>query len=157
METHCFGPQEQAITLHKTILLVEDDANDAMMTQRALTKANILNKVVWVKDGEEAINYLFTRCLEAGEKLPQLNLLDINMPKITGIEVLQRIRSDQRTSWLPIVIFTSSKEEKDLLESYRLGINSYICKPIKFDEFAPVVSAIGCYWLLINKGPHLPR
>ena len=153
MEALHFGPHEQEMALHKTILLVEDDSNDAMMTQRALLKANILNKVIWVKDGEEAINFIFNRCLEEGEKLPQLILLDINMPKVTGIEVLQRIRADQRTSWLPIVIFTSSKEEKDLLESYRLGINSYICKPIKFDEFAPVVSAIGCYWLLINQGP----
>jgi CheY-like chemotaxis protein len=135
----------------KKILLVEDNSNDALLTQRSLKKANILNKVVWVKDGAEAIEYLFINCLEQGEKLPQLILLDIHMPKVNGIETLQRIRSDERLSWLPVIIFTSSKEEKDLLESYRLGINSYVCKPINFEAFAAAVAAIGCYWLLINQ------
>jgi CheY-like chemotaxis protein len=148
-----FSVEDQEIAKGKTILLVEDNGNDAMMTQRALKKANIQNTVIWVKDGAEALDYLFGNCLEQGEALPQLILLDIHMPKINGIEVLQKIRADKRICWLPVVIFTSSTEERDLVESYRLGINNYISKPIDFSLFAPVVSAIGCYWLLINHGP----
>jgi two-component system response regulator len=153
MDVLTLSADEQKLTYDKKILLVEDNSNDALITQRSLKKANIVNKVVWVKDGEEALDYIFCQCLEKGEKLPQLILLDIHMPKIDGIEVLRKIRGDKRTCWLPVVIFTSSTEEKDLIESYRLGINSYICKPIELDKFLPVVSAIGCYWLLLNHGP----
>lgn len=153
METIVFNASDQDLAKGKTILLVEDNANDALMTQRALKKSNILNRVDWVKNGVEALEYLFEKCLAQGEALPQLVLLDIHMPKVNGIEVLQRIRADERTRWLPVVIFTSSTEERDLVESYRLGINSYISKPIDFSHFAPVVSTIGCYWLLINQGP----
>jgi CheY-like chemotaxis protein len=153
MEQIKLDKEEQFLVSGKTILLVEDNGNDALMTQRALKKANILNKVIWLKDGAEALDHLFTGCLEQGEPLPQLVLLDIHMPKINGIEVLSRIRADERIAWLPVVIFTSSKEEKDLIESYRLGINSYICKPINFEAFATVVSTVGCYWLLVNQGP----
>jgi CheY-like chemotaxis protein len=156
METHVFSKEDQDVAKGKSILLVEDDSNDALMTQRALMKANILNKVIWLKDGAAALDYLFGTCLEGGEHLPQLILLDIHMPKVNGIEVLQKIRQDERTCWLPVVIFTSSTEERDLIDSYRLGINSYISKPISFDQFAPVVSTIGCYWLLINHGPPTP-
>lgn len=153
MDTIKFSREDQDIAKGKTILLVEDNSNDALMTQRALHKANILNKVIWMKDGAEALDYLFHTCLEQGEMLPQLILLDIHMPKVNGIEVLQKVRADERTCWLPVVIFTSSTEERDLVESYRLGINSYISKPIDFTHFAPVVATIGCYWLLINHGP----
>jgi CheY-like chemotaxis protein len=145
--------EDQAIVNGKTILLVEDDSNDALMTQRALRKANMLNEIIWVKDGVEAINHLFTTCLEQGGKLPQLILLDIHLPRLNGIEVLMKIRADERLAWIPVVIFTSSREEKDLIDSYRLGINSYICKPINFETFAAVVSSVGCYWLLVNHGP----
>lgn len=151
--TIMFTLQDQVYARDKIILLVEDNDNDALMTQRALKKSNILNKVVWVKDGAEAIHFLFVKCLEEGENLPQIVLLDIHMPKVSGIEVLRRIRADERLSWLPVVMFSSSNEERDLIESYRLGVNSYTCKPISFDQFAPVVSTIGCYWLLINQGP----
>jgi CheY-like chemotaxis protein len=153
MVTISFSAEDQDVAKGKTILLVEDNSNDAMMTQRALKKSNIMNNVVWVKDGAEAIEYLFVNCLEKGEQLPQLILLDIHMPKVNGIEVLRKIRSDDRTCWLPVVIFTSSTEERDLIDSHRLGINSYISKPIDFSQFAPVVSTIGCYWLLVNHGP----
>lgn len=144
---------DQTLINTKTILLVENDSNDAMMTQRALRKANMLNQVVWVKDGVEAIDHLFGTCLEQGHPLPQLVLLDIHMPRVNGIEVLMKIRADERLAWIPVVIFTSSKEEKDMVDSYRLGINSYICKPINFESFAAVVSSVGCYWLLVNQGP----
>ncbi|HZV82563.1 MAG TPA: response regulator [Geobacteraceae bacterium] len=153
MEAQKFSREDQDIAKGKTILLVEDNSDDALMTQRALHKANILNKVVWLKDGAEALDYLFNTCLEQGQTLPQVILLDIHMPKVNGIEVLKKVRSDERTSWLPVVIFTSSTEERDLVESYRLGINSYISKPVDFNHFAPVVATIGCYWLLINNGP----
>jgi CheY-like chemotaxis protein len=153
MENVSFSAEDQELAKGKLILLVEDESNDALMTQRTLQKANILNSVVWVKDGAEALEYLFVNCLEQGGKLPQLILLDIHMPKVNGIEVLEKIRADERTCWLPVVIFTSSTEERDLIESYRLGINSYISKPIDFSQFAPVVAAIGCYWLLVNHGP----
>lgn len=153
MESINLSVEEQLLINDKTILLVEDNSNDAFLTQRSLKNANIKNKVVWLKDGAEAIDYLFTTCLLEGETLPQLILLDIHMPKVNGIEVLQRIRSEERLSWLPVIIFTSSKEEKDLVESYRLGINSYVCKPINFDAFAKVVGIVGCYWLLVNHGP----
>jgi two-component system response regulator len=141
---------EQKLISDKTILLVEDNSNDALITQRSLKKANVMNTVDWVKDGEEALDYIFGQCLEKGKNLPQLILLDIHMPKVNGIEVLKKIRGDERTMWLPVVIFTSSTEEKDLVESYRLGINSYICKPIELDKFLPVVATIGCYWILMN-------
>jgi CheY-like chemotaxis protein len=153
METVSFNDFDQDLARNKTIMLVEDNADDALMTQRAFKKSNIMNPVVWVRDGAEALEHLFVKCLEKGEKLPQLILLDIHMPKVNGIEVLQKIRSDERTKWLPVVIFTSSTEERDLVESYRLGVNSYISKPIDFSLFAPVVSTIGCYWLLVNHGP----
>lgn len=153
-----FSPPDGKIPLNEnTILLAEDSSNDALMTQRALKKSKVINTVVWVKDGAEAIDYLFIECIEKNNPLPQLVMLDIHMPKVNGIEVLDKIRSDERTRWLPVVIFTSSKEEKDLVDSYRLGVNSYICKPIDFIHFSQVVSAVGCYWLLVNQGPPANR
>ena len=152
-----FTKEDLLAAKDKLILLVEDSDNDALMTMRALTKANVLNEVIWLKDGAEALDYLLKACLEDGKPLPQLVLLDIHMPKVGGIEVLRAVRSDPRISWLPVIIFTSSKEERDLLDSYKLGVNSYICKPINFDEFAPLVSTLGCYWLIINQGPPAAR
>jgi two-component system response regulator len=140
----------------KKILLVEDNPDDEMLTIRALTRANVVNDVVVVRDGAEALDYLFGA--ESGSPgaipdLPQVILLDLKLPKIDGLEVLRRVRADERTKLTPIVILTSSDEEKDLIESYRLGANSYVQKPVDFTEFADAVQQLGLYWLLVNKTP----
>ena len=137
------------------ILLVEDNAEDAEMTMRALRKRNLANHVHWVKDGEEALDYLFCTgqyvARERGRP-PNLVLLDIKMPKVDGIEVLRRIKgSELRT--VPVVVMTSSNEERDVIESYRLGANSYIVKPVAFDAFLETVAGIGLYWVLTNRVP----
>ena len=137
------------------ILLVEDNAEDAEMTMRALRKRNLANHVHWVKDGEEALEYLFCTGRYAGRDLdppPRLVLLDIKMPKVDGIEVLRRIKSSELKQ-VPVVVMTSSNEERDVLESYRLGVNSYIVKPVQFEVFMETVSKIGLYWLLTNRVP----
>jgi CheY-like chemotaxis protein len=140
------------------ILLVEDNPEDAEMTLRALRKRNLANHVHWVRDGEEALEYLFCsgRYAERNPgQPPKLVLLDIKMPKIDGIEVLRRIKgSDLRT--IPVVVMTSSNEERDVLESYRLGVNSYIVKPVQFEAFVETVSKIGLYWVLTNRAPPTP-
>jgi len=137
------------------ILLVEDNPEDAEMTMRALRKPNLANHLHWVKDGEEALDYLFCSGRYAGRTMglpPKLVLLDIKMPKVDGIEVLRRVKgSELRT--IPIVVMTSSNEERDVLESYRLGVNSYIVKPVQFDSFIETVSKIGLYWVLTNRVP----
>ena len=137
------------------ILLVEDNAEDAEMTMRALRKKNLANNLHWVKDGEEALDYLFCSGSYAGRSpghAPKLVLLDIKMPKVDGIEVLRRVKgSELRT--IPVVVMTSSNEERDVLESYRLGVNSYIVKPVQFESFIETVSKIGLYWLLTNRVP----
>ena len=137
------------------ILLVEDNAEDAEMTMRALRKRNLANQLHWVKDGEEALDYLFCHGRYADRnpgQPPKLVLLDIKMPKVDGIEVLRRVKgSELRT--IPIVVMTSSNEERDVLESYRLGVNSYIVKPVQFDSFIETVSKIGLYWVLTNRVP----
>ena len=137
------------------ILLVEDNPEDAEMTMRALRKRNLANHVHWVKDGEEALEYLFCtgRYAARGEcQPPRLVLLDIKMPKVDGIEVLRRIKaSDLKT--VPVVVMTSSNEERDVLESYRLGVNSYIVKPVQFEAFLDTVAKIGLYWVLTNRVP----
>ncbi len=148
-----FTMDDQIIARDKLILLVEDSPEDAMLTQRSLKKANVLNEVIWLKDGAEALDYLFKGCLEEGKHLPQIVLLDIHMPRVDGIEVLRAIRADDRLKGMPVVIFTSSKEEQDLVQSYRLGVNSYIRKPVNFGEFATIVGTLGCYWLLVNQCP----
>lgn len=137
------------------ILLVEDNPSDEQLTLRALRKNNILNKVIVVRDGAEALNYLLTAGgadREANE-LPQVVLLDLNLPKIGGLEVLRRIRAEERTKLLPVVILTSSKEDKDLLAGYASGANSYVVKPVDFNQFADAVKQLGLYWLVLNQQP----
>ncbi len=138
------------------ILLVEDTATDAELTVRALKKHSLVNSLVWVKDGAEALDFLFGTGAYEGRNcahLPKVVLLDLRLPRISGIEVLRRIKNDKRTSTIPVVVLTSSKEDVDIEECYRLGVNSYITKPVSFDEFVKVVSELGLYWLLLNKIP----
>ena len=141
------------------ILLVEDNAADAELTLRALQKHHLANRVHWVKDGAEALDYLFTSGVHAGRApgLPKLVLLDVRMPRIDGIEVLRRLRADERTKLLPVVVMTSSTHDKDMVESYRLGVNSFVVKPVSFGAFAETVSSIGFYWVLTNKTPETLR
>lgn len=140
----------------KTILLVEDNPDDVELILRALKKGNILNKVEVVKDGVEALDYLFStgdyKGRDTSDK-PVVVLLDLKLPKIGGLEVLQRIRAEERTKFLPIVILTSSNEQKDLIEGYRLGANSYIRKPVDFEHFVEAVKTLGMYWLVLNEPP----
>lgn len=139
---------------NKVILLVEDNPDDEALTLRALKKNNIRNEVVVARDGAEALNYLFGTDADAGREtgdLPQVVLLDLKLPKVDGMEVLRRIRADERTRILPVVILTSSKEEQDVLEGYREGANSYVRKPVNFDEFLEAARQLGLYWLLLNE------
>ena len=138
------------------ILLVEDNPKDAEMTQRALRRHNLGNRVHWVKDGAEALDYVFCRGGYAGRdpgRPPKLILLDLKMPKIDGIEVLRQVKSDESLRAVPVVVMTSSNEERDVVDSYRLGVNSYIVKPIDFAAFLEVVAKIGLYWVLTNRVP----
>ena len=144
------------------ILLVEDSAEDAQLTLRALRKHNLANRVFHVKDGAEALDFIFARGPYAGRNVtnvPKVIFLDLKLPKKDGLEVLSEIRSDGEVRGVPIknvpvVILTSSKEERDVVESYRLGVNSYIVKPVEWDKFVKAVSDIGLYWLLLNQPPH---
>jgi CheY-like chemotaxis protein len=139
-----------------TILLVEDNPDDVLLTERALVKSHILNKLIVAKDGVEALDYLFGTGVWKGRDLsnsPQVILLDLKLPKIDGLEVLKRIRADARTCLLPVVILTSSIEEKDLMTGYALGANSYIRKPVNFNQFAEAVRQLGLYWLVLNEPP----
>ena len=140
----------------KTILLVEDNPDDVKLTLRALNKSNILNEVVVAQDGVEALDYLFgTGKFEGRDTriLPQMILLDLKMPRMDGLEVLHRIREDERTKVLPVVILTTSSEDKDRLESYKLGANSYVRKPVDFNQFVEAVRQLGLYWLVLNEAP----
>lgn len=137
------------------ILLVEDSSSDEELTLRALRKHNIANRVVVARDGAEALDYLFLEGMHAGRnplETPQVVLLDLNLPKIGGLEVLRRIRADERTKLLPVVILTSSKEDKDLISGYASGANSYVVKPVDFTQFADAVRQLGMYWLVLNQG-----
>ncbi len=138
------------------ILLAEDNPQDAEMTMRALRRNNLANQVHWVKDGEQALDYLLCTGAYAGRepcRPPKLVLLDIKMPKVDGIEVLRRLKADNSTRTIPVVVMTSSNEERDVLQSYRLGVNSYIVKPVQFDAFIEMVAKIGLYWVLTNRAP----
>lgn len=140
----------------KIILLVEDNPDDVKLTLRALRKSNIKNEVVVAEDGVKALDYLFGTGEYAGRNtgvMPQVVLLDLNMPRLGGIEVLQRIRSDERTKLLPVVVLTTSTEDADRVESYCLGANSYVRKPVDFNQFAVAVQQLGLYWLVLNEGP----
>ena len=138
------------------ILLVEDNPNDAELALRALKKHNLANHVAVVTDGEEALDFVFARGKYGHRKIeigPRIILLDLKLPKVDGLEVLRAIKGDLRTKIIPIIVLTSSKEEKDIVESYKLGVNSYILKPVDFDKFVDAVKEIGYYWLLLNQSP----
>jgi two-component system response regulator len=140
--------------MDRVILLVEDNENDEVLTLRALKKSNIGNRVVVVRDGAEALDYLFTRGAHAARpatEVPQVILLDLKLPKIDGLEVLRALRGDDRTKLLPVVVLTSSVEEQDVIRSYGLGANSYVRKPVDFNQFVDAVRQLGLYWLVINQ------
>jgi CheY-like chemotaxis protein len=142
----------------RIILLVEDNPDDEMLTLRAMRKNNIANEVIVVRDGAEALDYIF--CMgkfkhRDPEEIPQVILLDLNLPKIGGLDVLKQVRSNESTALYPIVILTSSKEERDLVESYRFGANSYIRKPVDFNQFSEAIRQLGLYWLVLNEVPEL--
>jgi len=141
----------------KTILLVEDNQDDIDLTLRALQKSNILNEMITVHDGVEALDYLMCRGVYAHrdqEDLPAVILLDLKLPKMSGLELLKKLRSKEKTKLIPVVILTSSKEEQDLIQGYSLGANSYIRKPVDFNQFAEAIRQLGMYWLLLNETIH---
>ena len=138
------------------IILVEDNPSDADLIKRALNKNNVANKILHLKDGQEVIDYLFGEGQWKGRtttNTPKVILLDLKMPKVSGIEVLKRIKSNPETKGIPVVVLTSSKEDPDIKECYKLGVNSYVVKPVGFEEFSSTVAQLGLYWLLINQQP----
>jgi two-component system, response regulator len=138
------------------ILLVEDNPHDAEMAIRALKKNNLANNVLHVTDGVEALDFIFARGAYSGRKIengPKVILLDLKLPRVDGLEVLKAAKSDERTKIIPVIVLTSSSEEKDIIESYRLGVNSYIIKPVDFDKFVEAIKGLGFYWLLLNQSP----
>ena len=140
------------------ILIVEDNEQDLALAQRALRKANVTNRIHVARDGEEALEFLFCEGQFGERKMedgPKVILLDLKLPKIDGLEVLQRIKSDPRTKSIPVVVLTSSKEQNDVVETYNLGVNSYIVKPVNFEQFSETVQKLGMYWLLLNHPPKL--
>jgi two-component system, response regulator len=143
----------------KVILLVEDNIDDEVLTLRALKKSNVGHEVVVARNGEEALAYLF-RTEKEGERdisaLPQLTLLDLNLPKLDGLGVLRRIRADETTRFMPVIIMTSSKQEEDIVNSYALGANAYVRKPVDFAQFTEGVKTLGLFWLLLNEVPEPP-
>ena len=140
------------------ILAVEDNPEDLELMLRALRKSNLGNRIQVARDGAEALDYIFCTGTHADRKidnLPKVVLLDLKLPKVDGLEVLEKIKSDSRTKSIPVVVLTSSKEQKDIVESYRLGVNSYIVKPVNFEGFAQAVGELGMYWLLLNQPPKI--
>ena len=132
------------------ILLVEDNPDDAELTIRALKKRNLANRLLHISDGEEALRYLFE---SQNSYYPKLILLDLKMPKVDGIQILQRLKTNEKMKVIPVVILTSSKEERDIVESYNLGVNAYIVKPVQFDNFMEAVEQLGLFWLILNEAP----
>jgi two-component system response regulator len=144
----------------KVILLVEDNESDELLTLRAFKRSNILNEVVVVRDGSEALDYLFGKGVHAGRDasaLPTLILLDLNLPRIDGLGVLRAIRADARTGLLPVVVLTSSKEDEDVVRSYELGANAYVRKPVDFVQFSEAARTLGLFWLMVNEPPPARR
>lgn len=142
------------------ILLVEDSPQDSELCLRALRKANLGNHIHVVRDGAEALDFIFCEGTYSGRKIensPKVILLDLKLPKVDGLEVLQRIKGDPRTKTIPVAVLTSSREQQDVVESYRLGVNSYIVKPVNFERFATAVQELGLYWLLLNQPPKMER
>jgi CheY-like chemotaxis protein len=140
------------------ILIVEDTPQDLDLALRALRKSNLANRIQIARDGVEALEFVFCEGPHAGRKMengPRVILLDLKLPKIDGLEVLKRIKSDPRTKLIPVVVMTSSKEQSDVVESYNLGVNSYIVKPVNFEQFSEAVQKLGMYWLLLNQPPQL--
>ncbi len=139
------------------ILLVEDNKSDAELTIRALKKNNLANELTHVRDGAEALDFIFAQGRYFDRKIddiPNVIILDLKMPKVNGIEVLRRIKSDERTKKIPVVMLTSSKEDPDIEECYRLGVNSYVVKPVEFNHFVKAITDLGLYWMILNQPPH---
>lgn len=148
----------EAVVNPGKILLVEDNPDDVALTMRALKSNNITNDVVVANDGAQALDFLFgAKANPLGDELPAVVLLDLKLPKVNGLEVLQRIRADESTRLLPVVILTSSDEERDVIQGYSLGANSYVRKPVDFVEFTQAAKQLGLYWLLMNQAPPMPR
>jgi len=135
------------------VLLVEDNRDDVMLTLRALKKHNFINKVVVVSDGAEALEHIFGSADSGEPRAPRVIFLDLKLPKINGLEVLRKLKADDRTRTIPVVVLTSSQEDQDVAECYKLGVNSYIVKPVEFDSFIRAVSELGLYWMLLNTPP----
>ena len=141
------------------ILLIEDNPHEAELTILSLKKHHLSNKLFHIDDGAEELDFLFSRGKYADNKQmphPKLILLDLKLPKVDGLEILRQVKTDERTRIIPVVVLTSSKEEKDIIESYKLGVNSYIVKPVNFDTFAKAIAELGFYWMLLNQEPFLP-
>jgi CheY-like chemotaxis protein len=141
----------------KRILLVEDNPNDAELTMEALAEHHLANDVKWVHDGEEALDYLYCRGKYAGRECDELAvvLLDLKLPKVDGLEVLRTMKADERLKYIPVVVLTSSREERDLVDSYKLGVNAYVVKPVDFEDFMSAVKQLGAFWAIINEPPPL--
>jgi DNA-binding response OmpR family regulator len=142
------------------ILLIEDNPQEAELTIRGLRKHNLANKLVHIDDGEEALDFIFARGnyeLNKNRAQPKLILLDLKLPKVDGLEILKQIKTNEKTKTVPVVILTSSKEENDIIESYKLGVNSYIVKPVNFDSFIKAVADAGLYWVLLNQNPQIVK